>query len=774
MKKHLLGTTALVAAGMFAMADTAAAQTKVGPVQVSVGGYYAEYVSYTSQDDRGATTGPGSVSTTTGAFTPGQNFGSSGKLTEFDQWSDKEIHFNGRTTLDNGLTVGFRVEMEANTDSSDQIDELFMFVESTFGRLELGAINAVNYRMGYNAPEAQTRAWSNEGNITNVFANTTGSPFGDTMLGTTRSRFFDNDSEKINYYTPRFIGFQLGASYIPNSSQDRNGAPDPISTGYSSGYSFAANFVRTFGAFDIAASAGYQAWQGPQTSATTTAPDPDQWNVGLQLGFAGFKIGASYGEISDGRTGSSGTASTLSTAGTGGNKVEGRAYDAGIMYTFGPAAVSLNYISGENDDCPVAGSATCSGDDTFSMLSLGGKYTLGPGVSLEANIWTAKFEGNTTTTSTDDNDGTGGIVGIVLVIRRNQVVKTSKGAASAAPFFLCVHSLPAAFSGRARTSLATSGGTLPRRAGKLPGRPAAANPHPLRSPAAGRRGAPDRQPAQRPWRHSPRPFPDQLACADLPQKDRTHSCGMAVAEQRDHRHPHPQRLAAWSWCRCRGTGRGRCRPRCRRPGAAVTSGMPRAQLDALRRHVRSRKRRCSRRRAIGSEQRPGAQQQPGVGQCSQQLRPAARASPATSLAALLNEPKVTEPRASEGGGATSGALRRRRVAAGSRAAAGHSRSTAGPRHPADRRSRRPCASRPPAGRWCRDSRARSPAPAPAAGRRRRSRLPAVWPAESTRMSIASSRIRRATTSSRSPEVGRQRSTRAFDRSVTPSLRFSSA
>ncbi len=80
MKKHLLGTTALVAAGMFAMADTAAAQTKVGPVQVSVGGYYAEYVSYTSQDDVGATT-----------------TGGSGKLTQFDQWSDKEIHFNGRT-----------------------------------------------------------------------------------------------------------------------------------------------------------------------------------------------------------------------------------------------------------------------------------------------------------------------------------------------------------------------------------------------------------------------------------------------------------------------------------------------------------------------------------------------------------------------------------------------------------------------------------------------------------------------------------------------------
>jgi outer membrane protein OmpU len=398
MKKHLLGTTALVAAGMFAMVDTAAAQTKVMPIQVSVGGYWAEYISYTNQDD-------------VGAGTPV----TSGKLTQFDQWSDKEIHFNGRTTLDNGLTIGFRAEVEANTDSSDQIDESFMFIEGRFGRIELGAINNVQYRMGYNAPEAQTRPWSNEGNIFNVLAQPTGSPTFDSTLGTTRSRFFDNDSEKVNYYTPRFAGFQFGASYIPNSSQDRNGAPDPISNAYSRGWAVGANFVRTFGAFDIAASAGYMQWQGPQLTTTTQADDPNQWNVGLQLGFAGFKVGGSYGKISDGRTGASGTAAAASAAGTGANGVDGRAFDLGVMYTFGPAAISLNYINGENDDCPITGSATCSGEDQFSMLSLAGKYTLGPGVSLEANLWTAKVEGNTTNTNADDNKGTGGIVGIVLV-----------------------------------------------------------------------------------------------------------------------------------------------------------------------------------------------------------------------------------------------------------------------------------------------------------------------------------------------------------------------
>ena len=141
-----------------------------------------------------------------------------------------------------------------------------MFVESRFGRVELGSINNVAYRMHFEAPEAFSRGWlTDDGNLTNLVANPTGSPSLDSTLIGTQNRFFDNDSEKINYYTPRFSGFQVGVSYIPNSSQDRNGAPEPVSTAYSRGLAAGANFVRTFGSFDVAASVGYLQWKGPQT-----------------------------------------------------------------------------------------------------------------------------------------------------------------------------------------------------------------------------------------------------------------------------------------------------------------------------------------------------------------------------------------------------------------------------------------------------------------------------------------------------------------------------
>jgi outer membrane protein OmpU len=372
------------------------AQTVVEPIRVTVGGFVGQFFSYIDQDDVGATAN-----------------GSSGKLTQADMSSDSEIHFNGRTTLDNGLALGFRVELEGNTDG-DQIDETFLFVEGRFGRLELGSLNNVAYRMHYDAPEVFSRSWlTADGNLTNNVANPTGSPSLDSTLIGTKNRFFDNDSEKVNYYTPRFAGFQLGLSYIPNSAQDRNGAPDPISTAYSRGWAAGGNFVRTFGAFDVAASLGYLHWKGPQTSVTTHAPDPDALQAGLQVGYAGFKVGGSYAKIRDGRSGSSGTNAAASTAGTGGNKVEGRAWNLGASYTTGPMSFSLTYADGRNDDSPAAGPSV--GDDKFNGLSLAGKYQIGPGLSLEGVLFRTEFEGNGSTGSPDSNTATGALFGILAV-----------------------------------------------------------------------------------------------------------------------------------------------------------------------------------------------------------------------------------------------------------------------------------------------------------------------------------------------------------------------
>ena len=104
MKKILLGSTAIVAAGMIASVPSANAASKM---KLSVGGYMEQWVGFTSQDD--------------GA---GQDYSG------FSTVSDGEIHFKGKTKLDNGITVGVNVQLEAQ-QGGDQIDEPVSYTHLT-------------------------------------------------------------------------------------------------------------------------------------------------------------------------------------------------------------------------------------------------------------------------------------------------------------------------------------------------------------------------------------------------------------------------------------------------------------------------------------------------------------------------------------------------------------------------------------------------------------------------------------------------------------------
>ena len=96
MKKILLGSTAIVAAGMIASVPSANAASKM---KLSVGGYMEQWVGFTSGD-----------------YGAGQDYSG------FSTVSDGEIHFKGKTKLDNGITVGVNVQLEAQ-QGGDQIDE---------------------------------------------------------------------------------------------------------------------------------------------------------------------------------------------------------------------------------------------------------------------------------------------------------------------------------------------------------------------------------------------------------------------------------------------------------------------------------------------------------------------------------------------------------------------------------------------------------------------------------------------------------------------------
>jgi opacity protein-like surface antigen len=128
MKKVLLGSTTLAAVGAAAAAPAAAEEG----VKLGLGGYFNTFFWAGNYDEDDADP---------------RDLGDTGLFV------DGEVHFKGDTTLDNGLTFGVQIELEAFTDG-DQIDENYAFIEGSFGRFVIGGHNVAAFSMQFAAPFA--------------------------------------------------------------------------------------------------------------------------------------------------------------------------------------------------------------------------------------------------------------------------------------------------------------------------------------------------------------------------------------------------------------------------------------------------------------------------------------------------------------------------------------------------------------------------------------------------------------------------------------------
>jgi predicted porin len=188
MKKVLLGTSALLGAGLVASPAFAA-----DGIKLSVGGFFkTAYMVNFDDDSEGE---PGNERNTDGFF------------------SDSEIYFRGSTVLDNGLEVGARVELEGE-DDSDQIDEAWIFFSGGFGEIHIGSEDEALANNCILPP-------GGTGNFSAFSPNQWGA---NTLTTNTACTGVDDrgDAQKILYVTPSFAGFQVGLSYTPNGGDQRH------------------------------------------------------------------------------------------------------------------------------------------------------------------------------------------------------------------------------------------------------------------------------------------------------------------------------------------------------------------------------------------------------------------------------------------------------------------------------------------------------------------------------------------------------------------------
>ncbi|MCI0430157.1 MAG: porin [Rhodospirillales bacterium] len=356
MKRVLLGTTALVAAGVIAAGDAEA------KFDATLNGYYYwAYGVVNQDDDGGATPEPGN-----GLQNQALN-------------SDSEVHFRIKQTFDNGIEVGGRLELEGSSASGDRVDERWIFFRGGFGELRVGEEDDARKLKSYTAPSASGFLF----NVNSPFFSFNATTAASVVVSTNSTTpSLENDSSKLIYFTPSFSGFQLVVSYAPDGTQDRGafgfgtGSTQGGGSGLSNAISIGADYSGEFSGVTVGVGGGYSR-ASAETSATAD-DDPTIWAAGINIGFAGFTVGGSIA-VGD----------ELGVNGFNGYVVsEATVFDVGATYNIDAVTVGVGWSHGEYDG---AFGSTQDGDEAdFVNLELG--YALGDGVLLGAFIGYFDFE----------------------------------------------------------------------------------------------------------------------------------------------------------------------------------------------------------------------------------------------------------------------------------------------------------------------------------------------------------------------------------------------
>ena len=206
LRRGLAGVSLLALAGGAASAE---------PVVVSLGGFFTQSIAVVDSDEPA---------------------GSNLEDNALNQ--NAEIHFKGRSRFDNGMEIGFQVQLEAETHDDDQIDEHYVYVKGDWGKVIVGAENGVAHLGEVTGPSFVAGLKSYNNSLTDEVIETAY----DNIFGadedfieaegiieiedanmSTKIEHISGDANKVSYFTPKINGMQLGVSFTPNNKNRKGG-----------------------------------------------------------------------------------------------------------------------------------------------------------------------------------------------------------------------------------------------------------------------------------------------------------------------------------------------------------------------------------------------------------------------------------------------------------------------------------------------------------------------------------------------------------------------
>jgi outer membrane protein OmpU len=352
MKKILLCSAAIVGVAF-------AAAPAMAQVDVTVGGHTKNYFGWADNED---------------------------SARDFDMVRESELHFNAEGTADNGVTYGFHAELEADGgDDATTIEESYLYLASSLGRLNLGSEDGAAYLLQVAAPSGDANVdglrqyinpFNTESAALDAFLNADGLDYDNDATGT---------SEKFTYLSPNWNGLQFGASYTPGIDADADDESASAATTSSPNDGFAdddddsffegaVRYEGTFNNVGFAVGAGYGEGEGD---------DLMEWNVGADFDIGAFGVGAAY---------------TEAESEVGGADQETDTIVVGADYTTGPFQFGASYLNKDADDLIEA-----------DRYAAGVVYTMTQGLTLRGSVQflDADIDG-----ATDDEDSTAVLGGV--------------------------------------------------------------------------------------------------------------------------------------------------------------------------------------------------------------------------------------------------------------------------------------------------------------------------------------------------------------------------
>ncbi len=373
MRKSLLGCTAIVAVSTVSSAADAS-----DGIKLEVGGFF--YIVYQGVFDS-------------------KKDGHFGDHSNSDAVNhNAEVHFNGATTLDNGLTVGVHIELEGE-NAADQIDKSWVYWAGAFGKVEIGSQDGALHKYCLLPPGATA-------NFSAFTPNVWGS---NDPIGSNATCYdTEGNSQKILYTTPSYGGFQLHVSYTPSNNAETyaqagvNSSGTPVNSDDVASHSFTVYSTYTYKGDDWKLDwGGGGSWQA---AFNETHPGNDgtsqRYQADLNLAVGRVSFGGVF-EYFD----------------TGGDDNNVWVAGGGAAYAGDNWTVGMQASHGTYNGLDLGFAENPGGRRNLNQVILTGSYLIGRGVSLDAEAGYTWFHdtGDAATGDTDRYSAFSVAVGSVFV-----------------------------------------------------------------------------------------------------------------------------------------------------------------------------------------------------------------------------------------------------------------------------------------------------------------------------------------------------------------------